>query len=73
MTDLIPCKYCGGQAEVYKDWIDTAFGDRPVIGYRCEKCHARTSLYMTNIDGTEDEEMLEHTKDLWNRGRIGGL
>lgn len=73
MAELKPCAKCGGEAEVHKTWIPTAFGDRPVIGYRCKDCRAKTMLYMTDIDGSDDEEMLERTRVLWNRGCISAL
>lgn len=70
MAKLKPCKLCGGEAEVDKMWVETAFGERPFIGYRCCKCHARTSFSMTDIAGTKDEENLRYAESLWNKGCI---
>jgi hypothetical protein len=71
MAELKPCPLCGGKAEVDKMWVETAFGDRPFVGHRCSKCHARTSFSMTDISGSKDEEMLGYTERLWNRGCVG--
>ena len=70
MAELKPCAKCGGKGDVYKEWFETAFGNRPFIGYKCTKCHARTTLYMTDIDGKNDKEYLDETAKLWNKGCI---
>ncbi len=67
MSDLKPCKKCGGLPEFRKEYIETAFGDRPFFGVRCHDCLSRTSRYMVVEDGDE-KEILEIVTDLWNRG-----
>jgi hypothetical protein len=66
MSELKPCKYCGGTPQFDKFYYETAFGDRPFVCFRCTKCHKRTSASMCH-EGRENEYR-EELAVLWNRG-----
>ena len=70
MTELKPCKKCGGMPEFRKDYIETAWGDKAFVCVRCHDCLDRTSRYMV-VEDSDQEEILKIVSDLWNRGRVG--
>ena len=65
MTELKLCPFCGGAPEFRKEYIETAFGDKPVFGMQCHDCRARTSFYMA--DEMIDKETTERLASLWNK------
>ena len=68
MAELKPCKYCGGTPEFDKFYVETAFGDRPFVCFRCTKCHKRTTACMCLEENGMEEKYRKDLSDLWNRG-----
>ena len=66
MPKLKPCKYCGGTPEFDKFYVETAFGDRPCVCFRCTKCHKRTAASVCSRGN--GKSYIEYLADLWNRG-----
>ena len=69
MAELKPCKRCGGMPEFRKEYIETAFGDKPFLYVRCHKCLDRTSRYMV-VENCTEKDVLQIVTDLWNRGCV---
>ena len=68
MSELKPCKYCGGLPDFDKFYHETAFGDRQFLCVRCGKCHSRTTAVMCTDTIGREEEYREELAVLWNRG-----
>ena len=66
MTDLKPCPFCGGKAEIREKRVHVAdwFGKDYRVMYRvaCKKCKANTGGYAAGIEGKEWTAI-----ERWNR------
>lgn len=65
-TKLLPCPFCGGEAEFYRMTTRQNFRWSDCVGVRCKTCGASCSkvLYDARIHA-DDEEYYEAAKD-WN-------
>lgn len=63
---LLPCPFCGGEAELYRMTTKQNFRWSDCVGVRCKTCGAscRKVLYDARIHA-DDEEYCEAAKD-WN-------
>lgn len=68
MTELKPCPFCGGDAEVRTIFIEKETKDVPISSYvRCTQCFASTDEYhYKNADRTGINPSEEAVK-AWNR------
>lgn len=75
MSDMLPCPFCGGEAEIKKDYDTNCFGDvRVDIRTVCAVCGA--APYLETVCGTNDNPrqlrekivtMELRLKEKWNK------
>ena len=75
MSDMLPCPFCGGEAEIIKDYETNCFGEKTVsIKVSCTVCKARPyeeTVYGTTEDPQQLKDKIEDTefalKEKWNK------
>ncbi len=71
MSKLKPCPFCGGEADLYREYGRRSW----FISVRCEVCEARSRAHETRKDADEEDfwecGAAAKAKRDWNRRKVG--
>ena len=71
MSDLKPCPFCGGEAEIRTTYRELETHDVPIYSYvRCTKCFAQTYEFPYKNTDRTGTKPVDSAIEAWNR-RIG--
>lgn len=66
-TELLPCPFCGGEAEFVRDTErKDIFGSSDYVYVRCKKCHAQTTKIYYSAEFHKLDEEYALAEKAWN-------
>lgn len=63
---LLPCPFCGGEAEFYRTPIKSNGGWCDSVVVRCKECEARTNRVLYNAEIHKNDSEYEEAAKYWN-------
>ena len=63
---LLPCPFCGGEAEFYRATIKSNGGWCDSVVVRCKECEARTNRVLYNKQKHGEDGEYKEASEVWN-------
>ena len=64
---LLPCPFCGGEAEFYRTPVKTNGGWCDGVAVRCKNCEARTNRVLYDAKKHPNDEEYDEAAAAWNQ------